>query len=102
MLANRCGYLKQNVIMKTDLKEIAKKVQTLIDFEVSNIERTENKWKNQYESVMSELENELKYTNETIEDFQENNLTFNIIEQEGYKRCLRTMINRFHYFEKYE
>ena len=88
--------------MKTDLKEIAKKVQTLIDYEVSNIERNENKWKNQYENVMSELESELKYTNEIIEDFQESKLSINIIEQEGYKRCLTTMINRFRDFEKYE
>ena len=88
--------------MKTDLKEIAKKVQKLIDFEVSNIERNENKWKNQYENVMSELESELKYTNEIIEDFQESKLSINIIEQEGYKRCLTTMINRFRDFEKYE
>jgi hypothetical protein len=51
---------------------------------------------------MSELESELKYTNEIIEDFQETNLTFNVIEQEGYKRCLTTMINRFRDFEKYE
>ena len=88
--------------MKTDLKEIAEKVQKMINYEVSKIEYNETKWKNQYNNVMSELESELKYTNEIIEDFQETNLTFNAIEQEGYKRCLTTMINRFRDFEKYE
>lgn len=85
--------------MKKDLKEIAKEVQKLINYEVSKIEINETKWKNHYDNVMLELENELKNTNETIDDFKENNLTFNLIEQEGYKRCLTTMINRFRYYE---
>lgn len=87
--------------MKTDLKEVSKKVKELIDFEVSKIERNENKWKNQYNDVMSELESELRITNETIEDFKDSKLTLNSIEMEGYKRCLTTMINRFRDFEKY-
>ena len=57
--------------MKTDLKEISEKVQKMIDYEVSKIERNETKWKNQYENVMNELEGELKYTNAIIEEFKE-------------------------------
>ena len=52
--------------MKTNLKEIAEKVQKMINYEVSKIENNETKWKNQYENVMNELEGELKYTNEII------------------------------------
>lgn len=88
--------------MKTDLKEIAEKVQKMIDYEVSKIENNETKWKNQYENVMNELEGELKYTNEIIEEFKESKLSVNVIEQEGYRRCLETMINKFRDFEKYE
>jgi len=88
--------------MKTDLKEIAEKVQKMIDYEVSKIENNETKWKNQYENVMNELEGELKYTNEIIEEFKESKLSVNVIEQEGYRRCLKTMINKFRDFEKYE
>jgi len=88
--------------MKKELEEIAEKVQKLVDYEVSKIERKETKWKNQYESVMSELESELKYTNELIVDSNENGLTISSVEAEGYKRCLITMINRFRDFEKYE
>jgi hypothetical protein len=46
--------------METDLKKVSQKVKELIDYEVSKIERSENKWKNQYDSVMSELESELR------------------------------------------
>lgn len=87
--------------MKTDLKEISEKVQKMIDYEVSKIERNETKWKNQYENVMNELEGELKYTNAIIEEFKESKLSVNVIEQEGYKRCLETMINKFRDFERY-
>lgn len=87
--------------MKTDLKEIAEKVQKMINYEVSKIENNETKWKNQYENVMNELEGELKYTNEIIEEFRESKLSVNVIEQEGYKRCLETMINKFREFESY-
>ena len=87
--------------MKTDLKEIAEKVQKMIDYEVSKIEKNETKWKNQYENVMNELEGELKYTNAIIEEFKESKLSVNAIEQEGYKRCLETMINKFRDFERY-
>ncbi|WP_158730002.1 MULTISPECIES: hypothetical protein [unclassified Flavobacterium] len=88
--------------MKTDLKEVSKKIKELIDYEVSKIERSENKWKNQYDSVISELESELRQINEVVEDFTDSKLTLNCIEMEGYKRCLTTMINRFRDFEKYE
>ena len=74
----------------------------MIDYEVSKIENNETKWKNQYENVMNELEGELKYTNEIIEEFKESKLSVNVIEQEGYRRCLKTMINKFRDFEKYE
>lgn len=88
--------------MKTDLKEIAEKVQKIIDYEFSKIENNGTKWKNQYENVMNELEGELKYTNAIIEEFKESKLSVNVIEQEGYRRCLETMINKFRDFEKYE
>lgn len=89
--------LKTAVVRSADSE-----LQKMINYEVSKIENNETKWKNQYENVMSELESELKYTNEIIEDFQESKLTINIIEQEGYKRCLTTMLNRFRDFEKYD
>ena len=87
--------------MKADIKEIAKRVQKIIDDEVVTLKHDDSKWKSQYESVMSELESELKAINAGIEQFKESNLNFNVIEQEGYRRCLITMLDRFRYFEKF-
>ena len=76
-------------------KEVAKQIAELINKNVSQLNHDDTKWKNQYDSVMEELESEIKNTEELIEDFTESKLTFNKIEQEGYLRCLRTMVNRF-------
>lgn len=82
-------------------KEVAKQLTELINRNVNSLKLDDEKWKNQYNFVMEELEIEIKSTEELIEDFTESKLTFNKIEQEGYLRCLRTMVNRFRHWEKY-
>ena len=81
-------------------QEITKQITKLINDNVSKITNDDNKWKNHYEIVMSELEDEIKNTEELIGDFTESKLSINLIEQEGYLRCLRTMYNRFRIFEE--
>ena len=49
---------------------------------------------------MSELESEIRNTEEIIEDFKESKLSVNVIE-EGYLRCLKTMVNRFRDWERW-
>lgn len=82
-------------------KEIAKQITELINKNVNQLKHDDEKWKNQYDSVMEELESEIKATEELIEDFTEPKLPFNKIEQEGYLRCLRTMVNRFRNWERW-
>lgn len=82
-------------------KEIAKQITELINKNVNQLKHDGQKWKNQYDVVMEELESEIKITEETIEDFTESKLQFNKIEQEGYLRCLRTMVNRFRDWERW-
>lgn len=82
-------------------KEIAKQLTELINRNVNSLKLDDEKWKNQYNAVMEELEIEIKSTEELIEDFTESKLTFNKIEQEGYLRCLRTLVNRFRDWEQY-
>jgi len=82
-------------------KEVARQITELINKNVNQLKFEDEKWKNQYDSVMEELEHEIKMTEELIEDFTESKLTFNKIEQEGYLRCLRTMVNRFRDWESY-
>lgn len=50
---------------------------------------------------MEELEFEMKNTESLIEDYTNAKLPFNKIEQEGYMRCLITMVNRFRDWERY-
>ena len=59
----------KNNKMKKDLKEIAEKVEKFINYEISKIESNENKWKNQYNNVMEELEHELSQINSVVEQF---------------------------------
>ncbi len=86
---------------KFTVEEISKELIKMIDNKVSIIENNDQKFKTHYESVMDELESELKFTSELIEDFKEGGLTINAVEQEGYLRCLKTMVNRFRDWEKF-
>ena len=82
-------------------KEVAKQLTELINRNVNSLKLDDEKWKNQYNAVMEELEIEIKSTEELIEDFTESKLSFNKIEQEGYLRCLITMVNRFRDWERW-
>jgi uncharacterized membrane protein YgaE (UPF0421/DUF939 family) len=82
-------------------KEIAKQIAELINKNVNQLKHDDEKWKNQYDSVLQELESEIKSTEELLEDFTESKLSINLIEQEGYLRCLRTMVNRFRDWERW-
>lgn len=86
---------------KVSEKEIAKQIAALINENVSKLKSNDEKWKTQYDAVMIELESEINKTEELMEDFTESKLSINLIEQEGYLRCLKTMVNRFRDFEKW-
>lgn len=94
-------YTENNTMGNITEKEVAKQLAVLINRNVNSLKLDDEKWKNQYNYVMEELEIEIRDTEELIEDFTESKLTFNKIEQEGYLRCLRTMVNRFRDWEKY-
>jgi hypothetical protein len=84
-----------------EISDIAKEIKHLIDQNVSKIKHDDQKWKNHYDSVMEELESEIETAEVVIEDFKESKLSINLIEQEGYLRCLRTMVNRFRHYENH-
>ena len=81
-------------------EEIAKQITDLINKNVERLNHNDKKYNNLYELIMEDLENEIRCTEELIEDFTESKLTINKIEQEGYLRCLKTMVNRFRDLEK--
>jgi hypothetical protein len=92
--------------MEITTEQIAKQIKDLIDRNISNIKHDDEKWKEHYQMIVEDLESEIKMTEELIEDFTESKLSINLIEQEGYLRCLKTMVNRFRdwegYINKYE
>lgn len=83
------------------IDEIARHISELVDKNVAQLKNNDQKWKNQYETVMDELEGELRLTEESLKDFKEENLTVSFIEAEGYLRCLKAMVSRFRNFEMY-
>jgi hypothetical protein len=87
--------------MEMTIEQIAKQIKDLIDRNVSNTKHDDEKWKEHYQMIVEDLEGEIKITEELIEDFTESKLSINLIEQEGYLRCLRTMVNRFRGWEVY-
>lgn len=78
-----------------------KEIAELINRNVNSLKQDDEKWKNHYESVMSELDYEINKTKEAIQDFSESKLSINRIEQEGYLRCLEVMVNRFRAMESF-
>lgn len=76
-------------------KDLAKQLAELIRKKVSQLGKDDIKWKQHYEYVMYGLEEEIKNTEDLIKDFSESKLSINAIEQEGYLRALKTMVNRF-------
>jgi len=87
--------------MEITEKEIAKQLAELINKNVNKLNNDDQKYKNHYESVMEELEYEIKQAELVIEDYTDAKLTFNKIEQEGYLRCLKTIVNKFRDIENY-
>lgn len=82
-------------------EEIAKQLTTLINQNILKKSNDDNKWKNHYFEIIEELQHEIKFSEDSILDFKEDKLTFNLIEQEGYLRALKKMLNRFKDIESY-
>lgn len=87
--------------MEERIEKISEKLLSIIDSEVIKIQNDDQKWKNHYDNIMFTLDSEIEYTNDLIADYSESKLTFNKIEQEGYLRCLKTMVSRFREYERH-
>lgn len=85
---------------KTNTIDVAQRVAVLIDQAVNEATKGVTKWKRQYKTVMDELELEISQSEIEIKDLTEDNLSINRIEEEGYLRALKTMVNRFKNWEK--
>jgi hypothetical protein len=90
--------------MKEDKKnklvsDITESVSKYVDQRLKIHINSNKEWESHYNDCILELKQELKTTESVIKDYTEENLTVNRIEQEGYLRGLKTMLNSF---EKYK
>jgi hypothetical protein len=82
-------------MVKVSEQKIAKQIATLIQENVSRITHNDQKYKEQYDNVLSELEAEIEEIESVRQDFTEAKLSVNLIELEGYFRALKTIVKRF-------
>ena len=84
---------------KVNTTQIAKDIETLIIQQVKDLTYDDNvKWKDKYNNAIEELNYEIKNTKELIDDYANEGLKINAVEQEGYLRALVTMKNMFNLF----
>ena len=80
---------------KVKLEDITRDIASYIENKVNDVNNDDQKWKDNYDSVIEELKSEIVRTKEAIKEYDEDNLTVNRIETEGYLRGLITMVNHF-------
>jgi len=73
--------------------KLAEKLEYLIDQEVQKTVDTNSTWKEKYEWLVSEIQNEQIRAQDLFSDMKENGLTAGTIEAEGYLRCAITIEN---------
>lgn len=81
--------------MNSDLETIAKEVASYIEAKISRINKSEQKYKNRYDEIVADLTNEIESTKRDLTGLEEDGLTVNSIEMEGYLRCLIIQRARF-------
>ena len=68
----------------TNVKEIAVRISELIDRKASDMTYEDRKWKEYYDSIIHNLNDEINQCKQLIQDYSDENLTINRIESEGY------------------
>ena len=81
------------------LKYIAQKVNEIVESIVLRTNNEDHKYKMLYDSIISDLELDIKLTEEHLSDLKDGSLKFSQIELEGFLRALKTMLDRFKTFE---
>jgi 3-methyladenine DNA glycosylase AlkD len=82
---------KKNKLVLDITESVSKYVDQRLKIHINN----DQEWKSHYNDCIRELKEELKATESVIKDYSEENLTVGRIEQEGYLRALKTMLNSF-------
>ena len=70
---------------------IANDLTKIIQKEVYLINKKNPIWKDVVEEFLRDIESDLESAESSIQEYNDDNLTINRIEQEGYLRCLKWM-----------
>ncbi len=84
------------------IAEITADIEKIIKWQVSLNDRDDSKYERLYKSCIKDIEIEIKSSKEIIKDFNDNELSFNKIEQEGFLRGLIYIRDLFKENESYE
>ena len=84
------------------IAEITADIEKIIKWQVSLNDRDDSKYERLYKSCIKDIEIEIKSSKEIIKDFNDNELSFNKIEQEGFLRGLIYIRDLFKENEGYE
>lgn len=79
----------------TDIQKITSDVSELVNklIKIELDKHIDRRYKEAFEWLVTEIENEHRYALNIVENFKSDNLTFNSIEAEGYLRCTITLKN---------
>ena len=83
------------VIIMNDIQKITNDISDLVNRLVrAELDKhIDRKYKEAFEWLVAEIENEHRYALNIVENFKLDNLTINSIEAEGYLRCTTTLKN---------
>ena len=84
------------------IAEITAGIERIIDWNIKQINEGDSKYERLYKSCIKDIEIEIKASKEIIKDFNDNELSFNKIEQEGFLRGLIYIRDLFKENEGYE
>lgn len=68
-------------------EQIAASIKQMIDSEARRLTQDDIQYREKFDGLVADLENELLYARELKEDFEKQGLTVNTIEAEGYLRA---------------
>ena len=84
------------------IAEITAGIERIIDWNVKQINEDNSRYERLYKSCIEDINIEIKSSKESIKYFNDNELSFNKIEQEGFLRGLIYIRDLFKENEGYE
>lgn len=82
------------------IEDLAKQLKRLIDDEATTFSQSDNKFQTKYEMLVYDLKRELENAESLYNDYEDQKLTFNTIEAEGFLRAMKTVKGHLDFIEE--